>query len=67
MIYNLFNDEAATRILFYKIGSENWVIVKPFLEHLQKMPDVIVGIKNEDIFIENIPLEQNIRDQLKCL
>lgn len=67
MIYNLFDNEAATRILFYKIDENSWQVLKPFLIYLKRMPKVVRGIKNNDIRDSDITLDQHVVKQLRCL
>ena len=67
MIYNLFDNEAATRILFYKIDENSWQVLKPFLIYLKRMPIVVRGIKNNDIRDSDITLDQHVVKQLRCL
>lgn len=37
-VYNLFND-AATPLLFYKIGNEHWPALKTFIIYLNRYPE----------------------------
>lgn len=67
MIYNLFDNEAATRILFYKIDENSWQVLKPFLIYLKRMPKVVRGIKSKDIRETDIILDQNVVKQLRSL
>ena len=67
MIYNLFDNEAATRILFYKIDENSWQVLKPFLIYLKRMPKVVRGIKRKDIRETDIILDQNVVKQLRSL
>ena len=67
MIYNLFDNEAATRILFYKIDENSWQVLKPFLIYLKRMPKVVRGIRSKDIRESDIILDQNVVKQLRSL
>ena len=67
MIYNLFDNEAATRILFYKIDENSWQVLKPFLIYLKRMPRVVRGIRSKDIRDSDIILDQNVVKQLRSL
>ena len=67
MIYNLFENEAATRILFYKIDENSWQVLKPFLIYLKRMPRVVRGIRSKDIRDSDIILDQNVVKQLRWL
>ncbi len=67
MIYNLFDNEAATRILFYKIDENSWQVLKPFLIYLKRMPKIVRGIRSKDIRETDIILDQNVVKQLRSL
>ena len=67
MIYNLFDNEAATRILFYKIDENSWQVLKPFLIYLKRMPKVVRSIRSKDIRESDIILDQNVVKQLRSL
>ena len=67
MIYNLFENEAGTRILFYKIDENSWHVLKPLLVYLKRMPKVVYGIRDKDIRDSDITLDQNVVKQLRSL
>ena len=67
MIYNLFDNDAATRILFYKIDENSWHVLKPFLIYLKRMPKIVRSIKSRDIRDSDITLDQHVVKQLRCL
>jgi len=67
MIYNLFENEAATRILFYKIDENSWHVLKPFLIFLKRMPKVVRSIKGANIRDSDITLDQHVVKQLRWL
>tara|TARA_B100001964_G_C13965355_1_gene479517 strand:+ start:216 stop:608 length:393 start_codon:yes stop_codon:yes gene_type:complete len=67
MIYNLFDNEAATRILFYKIDENSWQVLKPFLIYLKRMPKIVRSIRSKDIRDTDIILDQNVVKQLRSL
>ena len=67
MIYNLFDNESGTRILFYKIEENSWAILKPFLIYLKLMPKIIYGVKGRDIRDSDIQLDKLVIKQLRCL
>jgi hypothetical protein len=64
IIYNVFGVEAATRIIFYKLDSTEYMIIKPFLLYLNYLPKVVRGIKGEDIITSNIPMDLRV---VRCL
>ena len=58
VLYNVFGIEAANRMVWYKIESEHWTYIKPFLVFLNYLP---VDEKVE------IPLDPLIVDLLRKL
>ena len=67
MIYNLFENEAATRILFYKIDVNSWHVLKPFLIYLKRMPKIVRSIRGANIRESDITLDQHVVKQLRWL
>ena len=67
MIYNLFENEAATRILFYKIDEYSWHVLKPFLIYLKRMPKIVRSIRGANIRESDITLDQHVVKQLRWL
>lgn len=63
--YNVFGNEAATRLLFFKIDQDLYDILKTFLVYLQYMPETTKNIDGIDIVA--IQLDQAIVDQLRKL
>lgn len=62
---NVFGVYPATRILFFKIDESDYNILKTFLVFLDYMPDVITGIKNQNILSVNIPININVDQNLR--
>ena len=60
ILYNVFGVEAGTRILFYRIHEDHYSILKTFLVFLSVMPDVVKGIRGNDIVSSDILLDQNV-------
>lgn len=65
VFYNVFAPEAATRILFLKIDEKFHSVLKTFLVYLNYMPDVIQGIKGNNIISSEIPIESYIAKELR--
>ena len=65
MIYNIFDPEPATRILFFKITEQYWDVIKPLLIHLNLMPEIVQGINNRDIRSSDIQLNESIVQLLR--
>lgn len=62
---NVFGNEVALRLLFFKIDSDLYSILKTFLIYLQYLPEN--RSKIDEIDLISIPLEQNIVDILRKL
>ena len=54
--YNVFENEASTRLLFFRVGVEYHSLLKTFLVFLNKMPEQV----NENLYSCDILLEDNI-------
>ena len=67
IFYNVFQTQAATRILFLKIEPELYSILKTFLLHLNYMPAIVHGINGGDITSRKIPIDNAILERLKKL
>ena len=66
-LYNVFNHDATTRMLFYKIEEDHWALLKTFLLFLQNMPYIIYDIEFEGCHIksEMIPVDLKIAEVLR--
>jgi hypothetical protein len=67
LFYNVFEHDAATRILFLKIEKQDYSILKTFLTYLNYMPDEIELIDGENILNSDIPLCQDVVERLREL
>ena len=65
VIYNVFENQAATRLLFYSIEKKFYSILKPFLIFLDRLPERITGINGEDILTNHIPLNESTIKELR--
>ncbi len=54
-IYNVFND-AATLLLFYKLESKYWPILKSFMVYLDRMPKEVDTTDMDEICLKNLKL-----------
>ena len=61
--YNVFSNEAATRLLFFRVGEEYHSLLKTFLVFLNKMPEQV----NENLYSSNIQLDEKIIKILRNL
>lgn len=66
-LYNVFGPEPATRILFLRIESSLWPILKTFLVFLDYMPQRIEGIDGKQIISDNIALDQKLIERLRLI
>ena len=65
VIYNVFENEAATRMLFFRVEQRFYSILKPFLIFLSRLPETIKGIDGEDIQTSHIPLNETTIKELR--
>ena len=61
--YNVFSNEAATRLLFFRVGIEYHSLLKTFLVFLNKMPEQI----NDNLYSSDIQLDDKIIKILRNL
>ena len=61
--YNVFDSEAAARLLFFRVGIEYHSLLKTFLVFLNKMPEQV----NENLYSSNIQLDEKIIKILRNL
>lgn len=64
LLNNVFGPEATPRILFYKIDERDYDVLKTFLSYLNIMPDVIYGIRGNNIKSSEILDDNNIAEVL---
>ena len=67
IFYNVFNLQAGTRILFYKIEKDFWPMLKTFLVYLDRMPDKIDSVRGEIILTSDIQLDDGIISRLRSI
>lgn len=65
VLYNVFNPQAATKILFFKLEPELWPILKTFLVFLNFLPDTISGIGKKAITTSAIKLDEPVITELR--
>ena len=59
--YNVFDNEAATRLLFFRVGTEYHSLLKTFLVYLNRMPEQV----NENLYADSIKLDDKIIEILR--
>lgn len=67
ILYNVFPVDVATNILFFKLESEYWSVLKTFLVYLNYMPERLNFIDGFDVITSDIPLDQNVITILRRL
>jgi hypothetical protein len=65
VLYNVFGAEAMTRMLFFKMSKDDLPIVKTYLLFLSCMPEIVKGIKGQDILSSDIPVDLKIAEVLR--
>ena len=65
LLYNVFGVEAATRILFFRIDSQDYDVLKTFLIYLNYMPDKVKSVNGKDILSSDILVDMNVADILR--
>lgn len=65
VIYNVFGPEAATRMLFYRMAKDDYSILKTYLLFLNTMPNLVKGIKGQDIRSSDIEVDMTIAEALR--
>ena len=67
VLYNVFGAETMTRLLFFKMSKEDFPILKTYLIFLSCMPEVVIGIKGQNLISSDIPLDDKIINTLRSL
>ena len=65
VLNNVFSPEVATRLLFYKMAKDDYSVLKTYLLFLNCMPEVVKGIRGNDIVSSDIPVDMKIADMLR--
>jgi hypothetical protein len=66
IFYNVFGAEAGTKLLFLRL-KDYYVYLKPFLVFLNFMPEIVTGVRDEDIISSDIPMDPLIVETLRKL
>ena len=67
LVYNVFDTEACTRMLFLKIKPKDYSCLKTFLVYLNYMPTEVKFINGKSIISSDIPIDFNIANRLRNL
>jgi len=65
VLYNVFGAEPLTRMLFFKMSKDDQPIIKTYLLFLSCMPEVVKGIRGQDILSSDIPVDLNVAEVLR--
>jgi hypothetical protein len=65
VLYNVFGVEVATRLLFYKMSKDDFSALKTYLLFLNYMPNIVHGIKGQNIISSDIPVDMQIAEALR--
>ena len=65
VISNVFGVEVSTRLLFFKMAKEDYPALKTYLLFLSHMPDIVKGIRGQDIISSDIPLDLSVVLELR--
>lgn len=65
VLYNVFGAEALTRLLFFKMSKDDYSILKTYLTFLSCMPEVVRGIKGQNIVSSEISVDMKIAESLR--
>lgn len=65
VLYNVFGPEIATRMLFFQMSKDDYSALKTYLLFLSCMPEKVRGIKGQDIFSSEIPVDMTIAQALR--
>jgi len=61
IIYNLWG-QSATKMLFFKIGEDNWNVLIPFLTYLGRLPEFI---PDTAVRTTSLPIDENVQKKLR--
>lgn len=65
VLYNVFGPEPTVRMLFFKMSAEDYSALKTYLLFLNIMPEIVKGIKNQDIRSSDIEVDFKIVEALR--
>lgn len=67
ILTNVFGVESSVRMLFYKLDSEDYDILKTFLLFLNFMPKIVKGIKGNNIHSGDITVDIFVAKKLRTI
>lgn len=67
MVYNVFESESCTKMLFLKIMPRDYPVLKTFLIYLNLMPDVVKNVNGKNIISSDIMLDMSVAHVLRSI
>lgn len=67
VLYNVFGPEVTTRLLFFKLNTEDYSALKTYLLFLNYMPNIVRGIKGTNIHSSDISVDMSIAEVLRTI
>lgn len=65
LVYNVFETEACTKMLFFKINEKEYPILKTFLIYLNYMPDIVMNVNGKNIISSDININFSVANILR--
>ena len=65
VLYNQFDPESVTRMLFMKIHPEDYAALKTFLMYINYMPTIVKGIFGNNIMSSDISIDLEVVKRLQ--
>lgn len=65
VLINVFGIEFATKLLFFKLGSEHYPAIKTFLLYLDQLPEYLMTVNGQTINTRLIPVDLYIAERLR--
>jgi hypothetical protein len=65
VLSNVFGAEVITRLLFFNMAREDYSAIKTYLLFLSHMPDIVRGIRGQNLLSSDIPVDMNIANTLR--
>jgi hypothetical protein len=65
VLYNVFGPEPTTRMLFFKMAKEDYATLKTYLLFLNMMPNLVKGIRGDDIKSSDIEVDMKVAEVLR--
>lgn len=67
ILQNVFGIEASTRMLFFRIDRRDFPALKTFLVYTSAMPEIVRGVRGDNLVSSDIPLDIYVINKLRKL